>query len=266
MSVAKINGVNLNYEVAGQGNAVVLLHGLTGSTEDWANQIPVLLPKYKVVALDHRGHGKSAAPSRPEDYYTDLLVADVIGLLKLLNIKKCCLIGHSLSGRVVLQMALDHKEMLAAMVLIGTGSGQPARNPTFAQLRREVVELARTRGMAAAFDYDATHNPYRISRFTKYPESKEIARQKMLRTSVDAYTYIGGKWEPVTSRLGEIKMPTLIGWGDEDEMTAEAVHILKEGIAGSELVAFKGAGHSPHEDSPEVFNKALLKFLGKVKW
>ena len=58
MPIANINGVNLNYEIVGQGNAIVFLHGYTGSIQDWANQIPVLSPKYKVVALDQRGHGK----------------------------------------------------------------------------------------------------------------------------------------------------------------------------------------------------------------
>ncbi len=61
MPVDNINGVNLNYEIAGQGEAIVFLHGMTGSTQDWANQIPVLSPQHKVIALDHRGHGKSAA-------------------------------------------------------------------------------------------------------------------------------------------------------------------------------------------------------------
>jgi pimeloyl-ACP methyl ester carboxylesterase len=55
MPVANINGVDLNYEVNGQGQAVVFLHGMTGSTRDWANQIAVLSPEYRVIALDMRG-------------------------------------------------------------------------------------------------------------------------------------------------------------------------------------------------------------------
>ena len=74
------------------------------------------------------------------------------------------------------------------------------------------------------------------------------------------------KRKPVTSRLSEIKVPTLIYWGDEDSAFTEAVQVLKEGIAGSELITVKGVGHSPHEEAPDVFNEALLKFLDKVKW
>jgi len=269
MPTANINGVDLNYEIHGQGEAVVLLHGYTGSTQDWANQILVLVPKYKVVALDHRGHGKSAAPSREEEYSVPILASDVFTLLKILNINKCCLAGHSLGGFTALQFALEQPDMLAALVLVDTASGRFATVPNYAQLRQKLDELARTQGMAAAFEYDAANNPQRIERFQRHPELREIWRQKVLATSVDGYIYMSraiGKWPPVTSRLAEIKAPTLIYWGDEDSPFTEAVQILKRGIADSELVTVKGVGHSPHEEAPDVFNEALLKFLNRIGW
>ncbi len=269
MPIANINGVNLNYEVAGQGEAVVFLHGYTGSTQDWANQTPVLSPKYRVVALDHRGHGKSAAPSREEEYSVQIFTGDVFGLLRMLNIKKCCLVGHSLGGFIALQFALEHQDMLAALVLVDTSSGQFARDPNYAQLRQKLDELARSQGMEAAFEYDAANNPMRIERFQRHPELREVSRRKVLMTSVDGYIYASraiGKWKPVTSRLSEIKVPALIYWGDEDLPFTEATKTLKEGIADSGLVTAKGVGHSPHEEAPDVFNEALLKFLDSIKW
>jgi len=269
MPVASINGVDLNYEISGQGEVVVFLHGYTGSARDWANQVPVLSPKYRVVAPDHRGHGKSAAPSREEDYSVKILSDDVFTLLNLLNIKKCCLAGHSLGGFTALQFAVEHQDMLAGLVLVDTSSGQFARDPIYAQLRQKLDELARTEGMEAAFEYDAANNPMRIERFQKHPEQREISRQRVMQTSVDGYIYMSGaigKWEPLTSRLSEIKVPTLIFWGEEDVAFTEPSRIMKEGIAGAELVAVKGVGHNPHEEAPDVFNEALLRFLGRIKW
>ncbi len=269
MSIANINGVNLNYEITGQGEAVVFLHGMTGSTQDWANQIAVLSPKYKVVALDLRGHGRSAAPSREEEYSVPISTDDVFALLNMLNIKKCCLVGHSLGGFVALEFALKHQGMLAALVLVDTSSGQFARAPGFAQLRQKLDELARSQGVEAAFEYDAANNPTRIERFQKHPELKEVTRRKVLMTSVDGYIYFSraiGKWEPVMPRLSEIKVPTLIYWGDEDLGFTEAVQVLEKGIPDSELVTVKGAGHSPHEEAPDVFNEALLKFMNRINW
>ena len=269
MPIVNINGVDLNYEVTGQGEAVVFLHGYTGSTQDWANQVPVLSPKYQVIALDHRGHGKSAAPSREEEYSVPIFADDVLDILKTLDIKKCCLAGHSLGGFIALQFALEYPDMLAALVLADTSSGLFYRDPDYAQLRQKLDELARSQGMEAAFEYDAANNPMRVERFQKHPELREVTRQKMLMTSVDGYIYISramGKRETVTSRLSEIKVPTIIFWGDEDLAFTQAVQILKEGIADSELVTVKGVGHSPHEESPEVFNDRLLKFLGGIDW
>ena len=269
MPIANINGVDLNYEISGQGEAIVFLHGYTGSTQDWANQMSALSPKYKVVALDCRGHGKSAAPSREEDYSVKILAEDVFSLLQMLNIEKCCLAGHSLGGFTALQFAVEHQDMLTGLVLVDTSSGQFARDPNYAQLSQKLHELARTQGLEAAFEYDAANNPQRVERFQKHPEQREITRRKMLQTSVDGYIYMSraiGKWEPLTSRLSEIKVPALIFWGDEDLPFTEPSRIMKEGIPDSELVTVRGAGHNPHEEAPDVFNEALLKFLDGIKW
>ena len=96
-----------------------------------------------------------------------------------------------------------------------------------------------------------------------------MARQRVPATSVDGYVYAWraiARWEPVTSRLSEIKMPTLIYWGDEDEVMADGVQTLKKGIANSELITVKGVGHSPQYESPNFFNEKLLEFLGRIDW
>lgn len=269
MPKAKINGVNMHYEVTGQGNAIVFLHGMTGSTRDWANQVSLLSPKYRVVARDQRGHGKSAAPDKEEQYSIPIFVDDVVALLKKLGIKKCCLAGHSIGGFITLQFALEHPDMLAALILVDTSSGVFARAPGYDKIRQKSDELARTKGMEAAFEYDAVNNPTRAESLKRHPELREALRRKMLQTSVNGYIYgmtAIGKWKPVTSRLSEIKVPTLICWGEEDTGFTEAVQILKKGISGSELVTFKNSGHNPHEEATAAFNEALLKFLPRMKW
>jgi len=269
MPVANINGMELNYETTGEGEAVVFLHGMTGSTQDWANQMSVLSPKYNVVALDQRGHGKSAAPPREEQYSIPIFADDVFALLRMLDVKKCCLVGHSVGGFSALQFALEHPDVLAALVLVDTSSGQFARDPSFTQLKQKQDELARSQGMEAAFEYGMANNPIMKERLQKHPEFGEVTRRKMLTTSVDGYIYGSsaiGKWQPVTPRLSEIKVPALICWGEEDLGFTEAVQVLKEGIVDSELVTFKDVGHNPHEEAADAFNEALLKFLSRIKW
>ena len=265
MPVAKINGVNLNYEVSGKGPAVVFLHGMTGSTHDWANQIPVLSPKYKVIALDMRGHGKSSAPRTEAKYSIPIFAEDVFRLLKLLSIGKCCLVGHSIGGLIAIQFAMSHGDRLAGLVLVDVPKFHG--DPRYEEQKRKAQELARTQGLAAAVEYQYRHNPISIEKLRKHPELKEVSLRKALMTSVDGYIY-GGRaienWQPATSRLSEINVRTQIYWGDEDTLTTAGINILKKGIHGSTLVTVHGAGHNPHEEAPEIFNQTLLKFLERV--
>jgi len=267
MPVLRVNDVGLYYEQVGEGEAVVLLHGYTGSTRDWANQIPVLRDNFRVIAVDHRGHGGSEAPAAEEEYSIPILSEDVFALLGTLGVDRCCLVGHSMGGFMALQLALDHPEVVRALVLVDTSSGDFERAPGYAELRAKLDELARTEGLEAAFEYDAANNPMRIERFKKHPELREVARQRVLNTSVDGYIYIArsfGTWLPVTERLHEITVPTLIFWGEEDTPFLKASQTLKERIGDAELVRVPGAGHSPHEEAPAFFNENVLSFLSRL--
>jgi pimeloyl-ACP methyl ester carboxylesterase len=121
--------------------------------------------------------------------------------------------------------------------------------------------------MEAVFEYDASHNPERIEKLKIHPELREQARQTMLMMSVNAYIWGSrtvAKWQPLTPRLSEIKVPTMIFRGEDDMRFATAVKILEAGIAGSVFTKVKGAGHSPHQDAPDIFNRNLLMFLERV--
>ena len=269
MPVVKVNNINLYYEKTGHGKALVFLHGYTGSCDDWKNQVNIIPPDYMSMAVDHRGHGKTEAPKNEDDYSIKIFSEDVYALLKHLKIDHCCLVGHSMGGFMSLQFVLDHPDVVKALVLVDTSSGDFEAAPGYAELRAKLDELARTEGMKAAFEYDAANNPVRIERFEKHPELREITRRKVLNTSVDGYIYVAGtfgRWPSVTARLHEIQVPAIIFLGEEDAGFVKASQILKDNIAASELVTIPGVGHSPHEEAPDLFNKALLDFLSRLEW
>ncbi|MBL7211010.1 MAG: alpha/beta hydrolase [Desulfobacteraceae bacterium] len=269
MSVLKVNDVSLYYEQTGEGEAIVFLHGYTGSTQDWADQVKAVSDRYKAIAIDNRGHGKSEAPKAEEDYSINIFSEDLYALLRQLGIDRCCLVGHSMGGFISLQFILDHPELVKALVLVDTSSGDFERAPGFVEFRAKLDELARNEGLEAAFEYDAANNPMRIERFQKHPELREVTRRKVMNTSVDGYVYVArtfGKWQPVTGRLNEIAVPTLIFLGEEDAPFIKASQTMKESIKDSRLVTVPGVGHSPHEEAPDLFNKAFLDFLSKIEW
>ncbi|MEW6186569.1 MAG: alpha/beta hydrolase [Thermodesulfobacteriota bacterium] len=265
----KINGFELYYEDHGQGEAIVFLHGFTGSGQDWRYQLKALPGKYRGITLDFRGHGKSEAPEKEKDFSIYLNSEDVLGLLNHLSLDRCCLVGHSMGGFTALQFVLDHPERVSGLVLVDTSSGEWDTVPGYAELRAKLDELASTQGLEAAFAYDSANNPIRIQRFQRQPEQREINRRKTVGTSVNGYIYTPrsfGKWQSVTSRLGEIKVPTLIIRGEEDLGFVKSSEVLKTSINGAELIVVPGAYHNPHEEAPEIFNKVFMKFVSAISW
>ena len=268
MPLANINNLNLYYESVGQGDAIVFLHGFTGSSKDWRHQMAVVKDRFQGIGLDLRGHGQSQAPNTEDGYSIYLNCDDVRGLLAHLGIDRCCLVGHSMGGFTALQFAMENPEMLWGLVLVDTSSGEWDTAPGYAELRAKLDELARSEGLEAAFEYDAQNNPARIERFEKEPEQREISRAKTLNTAVDAYIYAPRsfrKWQSVTDRLGDITVPTIIFRGEFDAGFIKASDILKERIPGSELVVVPDAYHNPHEEAPDVFNDRFMAFLSRVK-
>lgn len=267
MPRAYINGVNLYYEVSGVGSSVVLCHRYTGSHQDWMFQIPLLAQKYQVVTMDHRGHGTSDAPTSADAYSVPIFANDVHALLNYLGITKCCLVGHSMGGFVIVQLALDHPNLISSLVLVDTASGS-VDIPGYADVRAKLDEISRKDGMEAAFEYNAEHNPLTRKRFEKYPKLREISKRRMLETSVDGYVYAGramSQRKDLTPRLGEILVPTLVVVGEEDSPFRQPSEILAMGIPNARLHVVPQATHSPQEEQPEAFNELLLGFLAEVE-
>jgi len=269
MTLMNVNGVEINTVDKGNGEALVFLHGFTGSHADWTDQVGKTTDQYRTIAVDHRGHGQSSAPESESAYSIKIFADDVYAILSKLGISRCCLIGHSMGGFMSLQLAVDHPELVRGLVLVDTSSGEWDVVPGYAEFKQKLHHLAQTEGLEAAFEYDATQNPPRVEKFKKHPELKEVARQKVLNTSLNGYIHVSNsfqKWAPVTDRLHGIKVPTLIVLGEEDAGFVRPSKIMNEHIAGSELVVIKNAGHNPHEEETEAFNEAFLDFLPKIAW
>jgi aminoacrylate hydrolase len=118
-----VNGVRTYYEEDGSGPAVVLVHGLGGSTALWAKVLPGLSVGHRVVTYDLRGSGRSARPDGP--YSLDDLVADLDGVIDALGLAPAAVVGHSMSGAIVLAYAARHPEKVRAVVGVGAVTELP---------------------------------------------------------------------------------------------------------------------------------------------
>ncbi|MEO8458533.1 MAG: alpha/beta hydrolase [Chloroflexota bacterium] len=264
-----VDGLKLNYrDTSGDNPAIVLIHGYTGNTRNWALNIPALREKYRCVSFDLPGHGESDRSEDATVYSLEAMSERVVGAMKALDIERATLMGHSMGGMVSGYIAVNHTEMLRALVLVDTAAEPLAER---SELRRRLVGAVKAietergpGGMEAVFDLHlqaATEAGPLDDRFVT------LWREQFLMTSLDAYIHcaeaMAGR-ETLIPRLRELSLPTLIVCGENDLPFLQASHNMNEAIAGSELAIITGAGHSPTFETPAAFNEVLLRFLSRV--
>ena len=143
----RVNGAELYYEVGGEGQPLVLLHDGLLDRRVWDDQFVTFARHYRTIRYDRRGYGKSSLPDRP---FSD--ISDLHRLLRHLDINEAYLLGMSNGGKVALEFALKHPEMVAALVLVGPNLR--AYRPSEEKQRRisEILYVARERGAEAGVE------------------------------------------------------------------------------------------------------------------
>lgn len=236
---ADVNGIKLYYAVYGSGAPLLMLHGGLGHSDVWGAQIPAFAAKYKVIAVDSRGHGRSTRDDQPFGY--DLMADDVIALLDKLGIDKASIVGWSDGGIIGLDIAIRYPERLDKLFAFGANYNLSGlkddidQNPTFnAYIER------------AGQDY---------ARLSPTPDDYEVF--------VEA---IAAMWysEPdfSTEQMMGITSPVAIADGEHDEaIRREHSEEMAELIPGATLVILPNVSHFAFWQDPKLFNKAVLDFL-----
>lgn len=254
------NGIDLYYETAGQGEPVLLLHGLGSCVEDWALQMPALAQRYRVIVADMRGHGRSDKPRGP--YTVTMMAADVLGLLDGLGIKSTHIIGLSMGGMIAFQLAVDHPDRVRSMVIVNSGPALVAQTPG------EKLKIQQRLLLAQLF------GPARTGRFLSrrlFPKpDQEYMRAQLIerwaKNDKDAYlaamrALIG--WS-VLDRVGFIRCPVMVIAGDRDYTPLEVKRKYVALIPSARLEVIEDSGHATPIDQTDKFNACVLDFISGI--
>ncbi len=264
MPVVTVNGIDIHYRETGQGRPVVLVHGFTGNSRNWALTVPVLRSQYRVVSPDLRGHGLSAKPTHPEDYSLEVMAQDVIALLGHLGLAGCHLVGHSMGGMIAQLVALEAPQLLRSLVLVDTSAEPPGALRTEARAR--LVRIAMEQGMEAVWEAQLALNP-QAEELRAQPQFLQTWKEQFLMTSREAYIYCShhiANRRPLLQDLGGLRLPVLIVCGERDEPFVEPSYRMHQAIPGSRLEIIPHCGHTPQIERPQEFNRLLLGFLQEV--
>jgi 3-oxoadipate enol-lactonase len=253
---AKVNGIEINYEVSGQEGApwLVLSHSLACTMRMWDPTIEAFKASYRILNYDMRGHGQTSAPAMP--YTLDMLADDVLGLVSFLKIKTASYCGLSIGGMIGQTIALRGGGPFERMVLADTTHTQP---PEALKQWEERIRVAQTKGMAALVD--STMERWFTAPFRSSPAAQKIAA---LIAATPAAGYIGcGRaimGLNTTTRLKDIRLPVLAITGNEDGAAAGTKYI-GETVPGAKFVGIPQAAHIANVEQPAAFNRALREFL-----
>ncbi len=243
---------------------VVFLHAFPLASAMWRPQLEAVGGKYRALAYDTRGFGKSD----PGDgvYLLEAFVDDLIAFLDGEKIEKAVLCGLSMGGYVALRAAERNPERVAALVLADTRSDADGNE---AKLKR-----AKGADAIARLGLDAYAGTFLKSVLAPRTLAENPALVESLRKIIVANPPLGVRAALIamagrtdtTASLAAIRVPTLILVGEEDLPTPPALaRGLHEAIAGSRLEIIPGAGHFSNLENPEAFNRALLAFLDSLR-
>lgn len=227
-------GTAIYYETYGSGEPLVLLHGNGGSIASFANQIPEFSKKYKVIAVDTRGQGKSTDLITQKFTY-ELFADDIKNLLDSLGLKQVTIVGWSDGGNTGLILASKYPNYVKKLVTMGANL-----DPSDSSLSKKILETTK----------------------------KDLARLKSENKPVDQVTIRLLEMllvEPniKVEDLKSIEAQTLVMAGEKDLILENHTRFISANIPNATLLILKKQTHFVPEENPTVFNKAVLDFLNK---
>jgi pimeloyl-ACP methyl ester carboxylesterase len=250
-----VNGLDMYYEIHGDGSPLALLHGAMGTVEScFANLLPVLAAARQVVAIELQGHGHTADVDRPLSYQQ--MAFDAAALLEALGIRVADLVGYSLGGAVALQLAMQHPRLVRRVVFAGGTSYR--RDGLYPEMLTEPESAAD----------DLTGSAWHRAYMRVAPDPSRWPDLVAKNRDLDR-TFAGWPDEDVQA----VAAPVLLIIGDSDivrpEHTMKMFRLLGGGVIGdsaglpaSQLAVLPGTSHVGLLDRVDWLQSMILEFLG----
>jgi pimeloyl-ACP methyl ester carboxylesterase len=252
-----VNGVEISYIEQGSGDEVfIFVHGYSGSLGNWEWVLERLPKQYHAYALDQRGFGKSG---RPGSYELTDFVEDIYAFSQELGIEQFTYVGHSLGGKIGYKFALDHPDVLKAMVLA---------EPSPAGVMVPPEELPAVKDMITS----AWGSPDALRDFmlqSRKPPSEDILNEFIVDAEVadpTAKAQVIDFWffADLETQLGDIGVPTLILAGAQDDIPLDMQTRYASAIKGCRFEVWEDYGHYIPQESPQEFVDLLTSFVEDV--
>jgi abhydrolase domain-containing protein 6 len=258
-----VEGIRTCYLEAGDGEALILVHGWCGNAFNWMDVFDDLAADYHTIALDLPGSGKSGCD--PAQHYDVMFYADFVArFMDILGIEKAHLVGHSMGGHVVAMFALRHPERLDMLVLVdaaGIGA-EPGPMALVSRLLTPSLVIPMIHLIFPVKEEKLATVPASERRRVELAEERYGSELRECTGQALSQSMRSISHDLVRGRLAEIQAPTLVVWCEDDDLLpVESASVYKKGIKEAELITIKSCGHTPMQCRPEKFTQAVKEFL-----
>lgn len=263
-----VAGQPVYVEQAGQGEAVLLLHGFGASSYSWRKVIPRLAEGYRVIAPDLNGFGWTRRPDSPDAYTIEGQARMVIGLLDALGIDRAHVVGHSYGGGLALWLAATRAQRVRSLVLVNSTlpSYASERRNVLASFRPVVATSLRTVFLRRSYIRGALQRSFFDPRLVT-DELVEAYRARLrVEGATRAYQGLTAPADGPDTRidLARISPPALLVWGLQDTLLSPVyAKEAADRIPAAGFVGIDRCGHVPAEERPEALLEAMLPFLAE---
>lgn len=259
---ARVDDVELNYELAGSGPLIAMTHGIGGTGADFAPVVAGLAERFTLLTWDVRGFGGSDRPA--EGYSIARFARDLAGLLDQIGAPKAVIMGTSMGGTITQRFILDFPERTAAAVIVSTSSevNERARQRWFEQ-----ADAIEREGMATWVR--RSRPPEQTEEYLRaHPELLE-AEERRIRNNPDGRVYAQVARAVAdynyTEELRSVRAPALVLVGSEDKQTPPGGSvIISRTIPGARLEILQGYGHSLPREAPGDVVRLVTEFLASA--
>lgn len=257
----ELHGNRLAYQDEGQGDAILLLHGMAGSSQTWRSVIRPLSRKYRVIAPDLLGHGSSAKPR--SDYSLGAFAVLLRDLLDELGVARATVVGHSLGGGVAMQFVYQHPDYCERLVLIGSGGLGPDVGWTLRLLSAPGAELImpiiapqpvltageKVRSWFAKMGIESPRGGEIWNAYSSFSDAE--TRQAFLRTLRSVVDYRGQAVSALNRLNVRADMPIMAIWGEQDAIIpVQHAYAALEARPDARIEVMPGVGHFPQVERP----------------
>lgn len=275
------NGIRMHYLTAGKGPLVVLLHGFPQFSYSWRHQIPSFADKFRVVAPDLRGYGETDKPEAVEEYTSEKLMGDIVGLVHALGYEKAHIVGHDWGGAVAWNIAIHNPKIVDRLIVLNCPHPK-----LFAQaLKSNYRQMLRSwylfffqlpyipESLFNMFSKEFTKGIFRGTATNKEAFTdedlelyqKELQKPGAVRGAMNYYRAAFQNRHSVKNegKAKQIAAPTLLIWGEDDKaLGKELTYHMEPLFSGPfKLQYIPHCGHWVNEEQPAKVNQLILEHL-----